>query len=199
MKGFALLALCVACQGADVAGHYVLQGVREVGSELLLRPDGGFEYMLAYGAADYAARGKWKKDGNVVVLTSDIPAAKPFRLVSSEKATHDDVRIRVQGAGGQPVPHIEAMLGKTEGTTDNDGVAIYPSATARKNVVFRIPVYQFQSEPLPLNESHNSFVFEINGEAITTVPFKAERLAIRDGNLELRYWDRDHVMVYRKQ
>lgn len=42
---------------ADLAGRYSLQNVREVGSELVLKPDGTFEYMLAYGAADYWAKG----------------------------------------------------------------------------------------------------------------------------------------------
>src|SRR5207244_82784 len=40
-----MLAAAAALQAADPIGHYVLQGVREVGSELLLKPDGGFEFM----------------------------------------------------------------------------------------------------------------------------------------------------------
>ena len=50
-----LLSSCLP--GADLAGHYVLSGVMEVGSELLLEPGGTFQYMLAYGAADYSANG----------------------------------------------------------------------------------------------------------------------------------------------
>jgi hypothetical protein len=41
----------------DLAGHYVLKDVMEVGSELLLKPGSHFEYMLAYGGADYWAKG----------------------------------------------------------------------------------------------------------------------------------------------
>ena len=60
MKVFALfIAIMAAGLSPDrIAGHYVLEGVHEVGSELLLKPDGQFEYMLAYGAADYMATGK---------------------------------------------------------------------------------------------------------------------------------------------
>src|SRR5208337_532414 len=64
----ALAAL--AAQGQDLAGHYVLRGVREVGSEMMLKPDGSFEFMLAYGAADYWAKGTWRQEGNTVVLQS---------------------------------------------------------------------------------------------------------------------------------
>lgn len=51
-----------------IAGHYYLQGVMEVGSEILLRPDGTFDYMLAYGALDEASAGQWTVSGNVVLL-----------------------------------------------------------------------------------------------------------------------------------
>ena len=64
----------------DLSGHYVLQGVMEVGSELLLKPDGSFEYMLAYGAADYWAKGTWRQEGNAVVLHSSGKEEAPFRL-----------------------------------------------------------------------------------------------------------------------
>ena len=71
-----------------LAGHYYLEGVREVGSELLLRPDGRFEYMLTYGATDEQARGRWQVLGNEVVLRSDKPARpaqwQPYRLRAAE-------------------------------------------------------------------------------------------------------------------
>ena len=58
------------CKPADpsLAGHYVLRGVMEVGSELLLKSDGRFNYMLAYGALDELASGCWMRSGNTVTL-----------------------------------------------------------------------------------------------------------------------------------
>jgi hypothetical protein len=58
------------CAPADpsLAGHYYLHGVMEVGSELLLKADGRFEYMLAYGALDELASGCWTRNGGVVTL-----------------------------------------------------------------------------------------------------------------------------------
>jgi hypothetical protein len=39
-----LMALAaLTARGEVLAGHYILQGVREVGSELLLKSDGSFE------------------------------------------------------------------------------------------------------------------------------------------------------------
>ncbi len=64
-----------ACQAGDarLAGHYYLNGVMEVGSELLLRKDGSFEFMLAYGANDQYGKGCWVKKGSTVEV---IPAGR---------------------------------------------------------------------------------------------------------------------------
>lgn len=53
-----------------VSGHYYLQGVTEVGSELLLRKDGQFRWMLAYGAVDQQAEGSWQMAGQQLELTA---------------------------------------------------------------------------------------------------------------------------------
>jgi hypothetical protein len=59
-----------ACTPGDpgLAGRYRLEGLFEVGSELLLLPDGRFEFMLAYGANDQDGRGCWTAKGGVLTL-----------------------------------------------------------------------------------------------------------------------------------
>ena len=78
----AVLAGCQTAGGATGAcapgdpkrvGHYYLNGVMEVGSELLLKPDGSFEFMLAYGALDQYGKGCWRVEGNRVLV---IPAGR---------------------------------------------------------------------------------------------------------------------------
>src|SRR5258708_36623951 len=79
-----LMALAMlTARGEDAAGHYILKGVMEVGSELLLKSDGSFEYTLAYGAADYWAKGTWRHKDNTVVLNSAGRKEAPFRFPSS--------------------------------------------------------------------------------------------------------------------
>lgn len=83
----------VKFQNADQAwsGHYYLNGVMEVGSELLLQPDGKFKWMLAYGALDQYAEGTWWKNGNCIGLKPDSKFKKnlsifPESLNISEKS-----------------------------------------------------------------------------------------------------------------
>jgi hypothetical protein len=85
------LATAQACSPGDakLAGHYYLNGVMEVGSELLLKPNGSFEFMLAYGANDQHGKGCWVKRGSTVEV---IPAG---RSSASRRHTPDD-----RGFGG---------------------------------------------------------------------------------------------------
>ena len=56
---------------AKYSGHYYLNGVMEVGSELLLKPDGSFEFMLAYGANDQYGKGCWVAKGSRLEVIPD--------------------------------------------------------------------------------------------------------------------------------
>ncbi|AEG47717.1 hypothetical protein Sphch_0014 [Sphingobium chlorophenolicum L-1] len=73
----AFLAQPAGAQSAERTGHYYLRGVMETGSELMLHPDGRFQWYLVYGALDLFAEGKWtEKDGAVLLTaeaTKDVP------------------------------------------------------------------------------------------------------------------------------
>ena len=198
---FLLLALPAFCAD-DLAGTYELSGVREVGSSLLLKVDGKFEYMFVYGAADYMAEGIWKRDGDFVVLNTSGNKGEGFRLVSSAAGSAEEIRVTLQGAGGQKVPNIDVLVqtgGETlKGRTDSDGIARFEPNANIKGIGFSIRVYSYESKMYPVNAAHRDFVFEINGAAITTVFFENERLPIDGKTLELRYWNKDRPMKYTK-
>ncbi len=64
-----------ACGKGDPSwrGVYTMQGVPEVGSQFVLKPDGSFEFYLAYGANDQYGKGCWTQTDRVVAL---IPAGQ---------------------------------------------------------------------------------------------------------------------------
>jgi CubicO group peptidase (beta-lactamase class C family) len=66
---------------AAVAGHYYLQGVTEVGSELLLRKDGQYQWMLSYGAVDQGSEGTWHLKDKQLVLSSS-SSSSPFKTLT---------------------------------------------------------------------------------------------------------------------
>ena len=85
-----------ACAPADpsLAGHYALSGVMEVGSELSLKADGRFQYMLAYGALDELASGCWTRNGVVVTLN-----ASKFENSMDDPMKFERLELTVQPGG----------------------------------------------------------------------------------------------------
>ena len=79
--GGILLGLLAASGSAqaqqDIAGTYCLSGVREVGSCFRFSADHTFEYFLSYGAYDEQSEGRWRLDGDDVVLESAPYDRKP--------------------------------------------------------------------------------------------------------------------------
>lgn len=84
---FALIAPLAAAAAPDkgLAGHYYLEGgPTEVGSELLLKDSGQFEWALMYGADDLMAQGTWKQTGTRIDLTAAPAPAPVFRNFAAE-------------------------------------------------------------------------------------------------------------------
>jgi len=187
----------------DVAGHYVLRGVREVGSELLLKPDGTFEFMLAYGAADYWAKGAWRREGSAVILQSSGKPGEPFRLLRSEPGKAGRIRIWVLGLNERGVPNIKVRLKagdqQLDATTDSDGAAVFPDLPDARAVAFEVRVYQIETGPFAIDPKLKDFYFEINGDAIQQVLFDNERLTIDGNSLLMTHWKEGPPMRYQRE
>ena len=196
--------MTVAAWGQDMAGHYVLHGVMEVGSELLLKPDGMFEWGLAYGAADYWAKGTWSRDGNAVVLHSTGKEEAPFKFLRSEAGKPGRIRVWVMGQNGKGVENIDVYMltggiEPLEARTDAEGAASFPDDPKAHAVAFEVRVYELQTKPFEIDPKNNKdFYYEINGEAITQVLFKDEKLTM-DGTSLIMKRDAQHPMKYDRE
>lgn len=85
-----------------LVGHYYLEGVREVGSELLLRKDGTFAFMLSYGALDEEGSGEWRLvDGAVVLNTPGTARPPSVRLESATGVSRDSLVVFVVDSAGR--------------------------------------------------------------------------------------------------
>ncbi|AZP14146.1 hypothetical protein [Undibacterium parvum] len=92
VSGIFMLFISAACaQGENLAGHYYLSGVTEVGSELLLKRDGSFEWAMSYGAMDQQSQGTWKlRDGKLVLTSKALKARRPFLSLKGVEPWSDD-------------------------------------------------------------------------------------------------------------
>jgi hypothetical protein len=100
-----------ALDASTAAGHYYLTGVHEVGSELVLLPNGRFHYFLAYGAYDENATGAWRVQGESVILNTSGGYTPPrFMLKESLTKPEKPLTILVQNKTAQGISGIDVWV-----------------------------------------------------------------------------------------
>ena len=113
--------------------------------------------MLAYGAADYWAKGTWRHENNSVVLNSAGRKEAPFRLLRSETGKPGRIRVWVISKNGIGVENIRVALQAAdrhfEATTTSDGVAVFPDVADARAVSFEVRVYAIKAGPFEINPS----------------------------------------------
>ncbi len=202
MKIAAVIAIAIQIvSAADLAGRYVLRGMGEAASELLLKSDGSYEFALTYGAADWDSKGKWIERDGIVYLNSDSQEQQPpFRLLHSHASKSGLVRIRIHTPQGGGVPNVEVGLftnkGKHVGSTDSNGVAAFSTSDMPQSAAFRIRAYHLETELYELNHSHDNFTFVIDEDAVRFLRFTDERVTPKGDMLILHFWGPDQEMQY---
>ena len=78
-----------------IAGEYYLEGVMEVGSGILLKPDQTFQMYFSYGSLDKSGMGTWAVKNNTVILNSDPRPANDFKLISSKNTGAKGITIKI--------------------------------------------------------------------------------------------------------
>lgn len=74
----------------ELAGHYELIGVMEMGSQLLLNEQGSFEAVLYYGNLDIHARGRWSMVAGQVELAVRPKPTLPRETLELGAIRHTD-------------------------------------------------------------------------------------------------------------
>ena len=178
-----------------LAGHYYLSGGGEMGAELLLRPNGKFQYSMAYGAVDEYAQGSWTVWNKQVIFRSEAATAQPGSMSPSA-----DAPVAGLPAGqllvdlrhdGKSIPGFKvAVLGdtpvKSDGRTGNTGwrtvfngpvrqIAVsHPEINANKWMVYEVPPadalrgsYRLDFQPRARAPAAFNFTFDVrNGKLV---------------------------------
>ncbi len=159
-------ALSWGLDASAVAGHYYLAGVQEVGSELLLQPDGRFQYFLAYGAYDENASGNWRVAGELIILnTSGGYSAPHFALKQSLSKPEQPLTILVQDQKERGIPGIDVWVdyGGTKpesGYTQEYGWQAPGTQRHPQAIGLGIRMYDLQPQWFKAaGTSHNYYVF----------------------------------------
>lgn len=178
-----------------LAGRYSGSAM-ELAAALDLKPDGSFDYWLSYGSLDETSSGRWRLQGDRVLLTSD-PFTPPRIALVHRAAGSTDVVVRLEVPEGFSRQYFVAVLTFIDGEQrpmqlSDDGLsfAIDP-ADPPVSLRLSLPVAMLESEAVPLYGAKGGlFEFRFEPNELGKVDLSATPLTMEDGILILERYDR---------
>ncbi|WP_157082759.1 hypothetical protein [Sphingomonas asaccharolytica] len=139
-------------------------GQMEMGVGLRLQPNGRFDYMLAYGALDESASGRWTSDHDTVYLTSDPVTPPRFTLLGQQPASDGKMHLILDLPRGWTRQYLDAEIGLADGrvaggqlSDDSDVIQLAPNDKP-VSLRVRLDVYDIASDSFHLNGSAASIL-----------------------------------------
>lgn len=150
----------VAARESAFVGEYVLDVSPDVAGGLLIREDGRFFYMLAAGALDQRAEGRWEADGDLICLTSD-PKPVPPTFAKGDPVEIDGAvpTIFVSWPNGRGIAGIDFVIAFDEGPPIEDYTQVdgWTMPEGDKRIPRRIeivePIHDITAPPFELTEA----------------------------------------------
>ncbi|MBB6424512.1 hypothetical protein [Sphingopyxis sp. JAI128] len=156
----ALITTPAAAQDSPFVGEYALAEGPDVGGGLLIRTDGRFQYVLAAGALDERAEGRWQARGEMICLTTDPRPVPPAMRKGMPLAIDGAVpTLLVTWPNGRGVAGVDFVIGfdsgeTAEGYTQDDGWTM-PEGDKRipRWAELREPIYGITAPRYELTEA----------------------------------------------
>lgn len=203
MMAFPLLAaalLAAAAPGPAVEGLYLLD-MPETASALRIGPGDRFEWAFSQGALDLVAEGRWTREGDALLLTSDPPVVPPRFAQTGSDQGGPGLIVLVTNDRGAPAGNLDVMAEYADGTHDlgfiDRGEYRFESQAGRTIVTLRLGsiVYDFISESFPVAQGTGTMRFRFEANDVGKADFQSlsARIAGSDGltmdwrGLTLRY------------
>ena len=192
-----------AAAGPALAGHYRLHDGPNTASELVLKPDGKFDYFLTAGSLDEMAHGLWRAEGNSLrlqTLPKPVPpsfAAGPITSVPGEALV-----IHVTAPSGEGISAVYFTLGFDSGEPVLDYTQDYGWSLTGDDkrtprwIEFSLPIYALQSQRFAIDRSKgNSFNFILTPNDLGKIDFSAVQIDIQPHAVVMHRWE--STLTYR--
>jgi hypothetical protein len=186
-----IVMLLAAAPASDPVGAYRLTGVHDAAAELVLHADGRFDYAMAEGALDQESSGRWTREGNRVLLTTEPkPVAPVFSPGAIGMAKDASLSLKVVWPNGRGVALVDFRIlftdgSSAEGYTQEDGWSLEPGdARVAKSIQLAVPMHDLVSPIFPLDPAKgNAFTFLLTPNDLGRVDFEQVPLDIAPGRL----------------
>ena len=181
----ALLAACAAADtpaeaadGPSLVGHYSANA-REQAGELLLTPDGKFQYAFTTGALDEHAAGRWEFVDGKTCLTTDPKPVPPTFTKAAAVTDPDAPTLLVALPNGRGIPGVDFVIGfdsgdPVTGYTQEYGYTLPPDETrAPRWVELHEPIYDISAPRFTLaSADHGKLRVLLTPNDVGTVDFE---------------------------
>ena len=191
-----------AAEPASQPQRYRLVGEPDVASELMLHPDGRFQYFLSAGALDEQAEGRWTREGNVIRLTTT-PKPKPavFSAGPAEQDAGAPFTVKVTWPDRRGIAGVDLTITfdngeRATGYTQEYGWSL-DAADKRtpRSITFAVPMHTLRSQNFPIDAVRaNRLTFVLTPNDLGIVDFESlpltvskDRLVMHRGGGELAY------------
>lgn len=169
-----------------IPGEYYLQGMREMASGFLLKPDHTFQFFFTYGALDRVGSGKWSEANGRLLLNSSAKLPDGYTLVKSGKREHDFIHILLEGENTMAMRHTFVSLADSaEGSwkqMNQQGDVQFPNQEVRSiSLLLEFCPERISSIPVA-DKDHNEFIFRM-GPSIIEVFFDNFSLQVEPDTL----------------
>lgn len=151
-----------------------MQGMREMASGFLLKPDHTFQFFFTYGALDRVGSGKWAVENNRLFLNSLAKPPNGYTLVKSGKKDHDFIHILLEGENHMAMRHTFVSLADgAEGSwkqMNQQGEVQFPNQEVGSiSLLLEFCPERIATIPVA-DKDHNEFIFRL-GPSIIEVFF----------------------------
>jgi hypothetical protein len=181
----ALLAACAAAaepnaaaDGPSLVGHYEIDAIEQAG-ELLLTPDGRFQYAFTTGALDEHAAGRWEHVGEATCLTTEPKPVPPAFTKAAAVTDPDAPTLLVTLPNGRGIAGVDFVIGFDSGDpvsdyTQYDGWTLPEDETrVPRWIQLNEPIYDIASPRFELEAAdHGKLRIMLTPNDVGTVDFE---------------------------
>ena len=200
MRALACLAAACLFAGPALAGDAAIGRYRaaegpDVASELIIKPDGHFEYALAAGALDLQAKGRWVRNGDHVELFTEPKPVPPVFATATNGTTREEaLTVLVSWPDGSGIAGINLLIGfaqgePVDGYTQDYGWSL-PAEEKRMPqwIELSLPMFGLVSPHFPIDvKNANALRFTLVPNDLGTVDFQGARVDVEGTRLTLQF------------
>jgi len=193
LAAWGLICALPVFAGESPVGRYRIAEGPDVASQLEIRADGRFSYMLSAGALDEHAQGRWQSiDSSIYLFTEPRPVPPVFSAIAPTHNKGVAVSVQVTWPNGKGIGGIEFRMGfetgePMSGTTQDYGWSM-PMGEHRvpQWIILAEPMHGIISPRFPINIANgNALRFTLTPNDLGVFDFQGAEANVTATELRL--------------